>query len=238
MENLPLLRCLAVDDEPFALQLIRDDLKRLPGVELVGAVSSAQEAEAVLRSREVDLMFLDIQMPGITGMQFLRSLTNPPLVILTTAFEQFAVESYELNVVDYLVKPIPFERFERAVQKARERMPGTLSTEESKSSFFFVRSEYKEIRILFNDIQYIEGLKDYVKIFLVSQPRPVLTRMNLKAIEQKLPIHQFCRIHNSFIVPLARITAVQRSQVFLGTTPIPVGDKFSAEFRRKYGSEA
>lgn len=235
MEIQPLLRCLAVDDEPFALQLISDDLKRLPNLELVGAVSTANDAEMVLKSKEVDLMFLDIQMPGITGMQFLRSLKQPPLVILTTAFEQFAVESYELNVVDYLVKPIPFERFEKAVQKARERMRVPQATD---SSFFFVRSEYKEIKILFNDIQYIEGLKDYVKIFLASQPRPVLTRMNLKAIEQKLPINQFCRIHNSFIVALARITAVQRSQVFLGTTPIPVGDKFSAEFRRKYGSEA
>lgn len=235
MESLPLLRCLAVDDEPFALQLISDDLRRMPNLELVGAVSSAQEAAAVLNSKEVDLIFLDIQMPGITGMQFLRSLKKPPLVILTTAYEQFAVESYELNVVDYLVKPIPFERFEKAVQKARERLRVPQVTE---SSFFFVRSEYKEIKIYFTDILYIEGLKDYVKIFLGSQPRPVLTRMNLKAIEQKLPIDQFCRIHNSFIVPLARITAVQRSQVFLGATPIPVGDKFSAEFRRKYGSEA
>lgn len=235
MESLPLLRCLAVDDEPFALQLISDDLRRLPDLELVGAVSSAQEAAVVLNSKEVDLIFLDIQMPGITGMQFLRSLKKPPLVILTTAYEQFAVESYELNVVDYLVKPIPFERFEKAVQKARERLRVPQVTE---SSFFFVRSEYKEIKIYFTDILYIEGLKDYVKIFLGSQPRPVLTRMNLKAIEQKLPIDQFCRIHNSFIVPLARITAVQRSQVFLGATPIPVGDKFSAEFRRKYGSEA
>jgi len=235
MESLPLLRCLVVEDEPFALQLIRDDLKRLPNLEIVSAVTSAPEAEAVLKSMEVNLMFLDIQMPGTTGMQFLRSLKQPPLVILTTAFEQFAVESYELNVVDYLVKPIPFERFEKAVQKARERLrvPGP-----ADSSFFFVRSEYKEIRILFNDILYIEGLKDYVKIFLGSQSRPVLTRMNLKAIEQKLPIDQFCRIHNSFIVSLARITAVQRSQVFLGATPIPVGDKFSAEFRRKYGSDA
>lgn len=235
MESLPLLRCLVVEDEPFALQLIRDDLKRLPNLEIVSAVTSAREAEAVLKSMEVNLMFLDIQMPGTTGMQFLRSLKQPPLVILTTAFEQFAVESYELNVVDYLVKPIPFERFEKAVQKARERLrvPGP-----ADSSFFFVRSEYKEIRILFNDILYIEGLKDYVKIFLGSQSRPVLTRMNLKAIEQKLPIDQFCRIHNSFIVSLARITAVQRSQVFLGATPIPVGDKFSAEFRRKYGSDA
>jgi DNA-binding LytR/AlgR family response regulator len=238
MENLSLLRCLIVDDEPFALQLMRDDLRRLPQLELVGAASSVQEAEAILKTKNVDVMFLDIQMPGITGIQFLRSLEHPPLVILTTAYDQYAVESYELNVVDYLVKPIPFERLEKSVQKAKERLHTPAPEDALRSSFFFVRSEYKEIKIHFSDIQYVEGLKDYVKIFLTSQPRPVLTRMNLKAMDQKLPPDQFCRIHNSFIVPLARITAVQRSQVFLGTTPIPVGDKFSAEFRRKYGSEA
>ncbi len=234
------LRCIAVDDEPFALQLISDDISKLPFLDLAGACLSTEEAIEILSKTRIDLMFPDIQMPKITGTQFLRALNAPPMVIFTTAFEQYAVEGFELDIVDYLMKPIPFDRFQKAATKAYERfklMQFSLSAPEA-DSFFFVRAEYKEIKIHFNDVLYVEGLKDYVKIFLASQPRPVLTRMNLKAIESKLPSRMFCRIHNSFIVPFAKIKAFQRSQVFIGATSIPVGDKYAAEFRKKYGSES
>lgn len=233
------LRCLAIDDEPFALKLLCDDISKIPFLELVGACSSPIEALEFLQKNEIDLIFLDIQMPVLTGTQFLRTLKDPPMVIITTAFEQYAVEGFELDVIDYLVKPVPFQRFLKAVNKAQEQFQLRRDTTASapEDLFFFVRAEYREIKILFEDILYVEGLKDYVKIFLASQTRPVMTRMNLKAIETKLPGSRFCRIHNSFIVPFAKISSFQRSQVFIGQTAIPVGEKFAAEFRKKYGSE-
>jgi DNA-binding LytR/AlgR family response regulator len=234
----PTLRCIAVDDEPFALKLISEDISKIPFLILVNVCSSATEAKEVLAKERIDLMFLDIQMPGLTGMELLRSFEKPPFVIFTTAYEQYAVEGFELDVIDYLVKPIPFERLLRAAMRAQEQLRLLQGTDlKPEDQYFFVRAEYKEIRIMFNDIQYVEGLKDYVKIFLASQSRPVLTRMNLKAIEAKLPSKLFCRIHNSFIVPFSKITSFQRSQVFIGQTPIPVGDKYAAEFRKRYAPE-
>ncbi len=231
----PTLRCIAVDDEPFALKLITEDISKIPFLKLVNVCSSAIEAREVLQKEAIDLMFLDIQMPGLTGTELLRSLESPPMVIFTTAYEQYAVEGFELEVIDYLVKPVPFERLLRAATRAQEQLKLRRDSDmKPEDQFFFVRAEYKEIRIMFSDIQYIEGLKDYVKIFLASQTRPVMTRMNLKAIETKLPSKLFCRIHNSFIVPFSKITSFQRSQVFIGQTPIPVGDKYAAEFRRRY----
>jgi DNA-binding LytR/AlgR family response regulator len=229
------LRCLAVDDEPFALKLMGDDIAKVPFLKVAGLCSSTKEAADQLKKNAVDLLFLDIQMPGQTGTQFLRTLSNPPMVIFTTAFEKYALEGFELDVIDYLVKPIPFERFLKAVNKAREQFDGK-KNHVSVDTFFFVRAEYKEIKIFFDDILYVEGLKDYVKIFLASQPRPVMTRMNLKAIEARLPSQLFCRIHNSFIIPFSKIGSFQRSQVFIGQTAIPVGDKYADAFRRKYGT--
>ena len=235
------LRCLAVDDEPYALQLIADDISKVPFLELVSTCSSPLEALEFLQRESVDLLFLDIQMPGLTGTQFLRSLENPPMVIFTTAFEQYALEGFELSVTDYLMKPIPFERFLKAVNKAyqqsklRKSSAGDASLN-GEGEFFFVHSEYREIKIFFKDILYVEGLKDYVKLFTTTQSPPILTRLNLKAIESKLPARLFCRIHNSFIVALAKIESSQKSQVFIQKKAIPIGDKYSAAFRDKYGN--
>jgi DNA-binding LytR/AlgR family response regulator len=232
------LQCVAVDDEPFALKLIGDDISKIPFLKLVGSFSSPIEALNFLKKNPCDLLFLDIQMPGMLGTQFLRTLANPPLVIITTAFEQYAIEGFELDVTDYLLKPIPFDRLLKATNKAREQFYLRKQAAASDDNlFFFVRAEYKEIKIFYKDILYIEGLKDYVKIFLNTQTRPVMTRMNLKAIETKLPADLFCRIHNSFITPFSKITSSQRSQVFIGQTPIPVGDKYAADFRKRYGSQ-
>lgn len=230
------LHAIAVDDEPFALQLLADDLARISNLTLVSTCSTAAEALEVLNVGGIDLMFLDIQMPGLTGIQFLRTVPNPPLVIITTAYEHYAVEGFELDVVDYLVKPIPFDRLTKAVAKARERLQARHLMEKNRpgESFFFIRSEYKEIKIYFDDIHHIEGLKDYVKIFIEGHAHPVLTRMNLKAMESRLPAARFARVHNSYIVPLKKITAVQRAQVFLGDEAIPIGEKFYNDFMRLY----
>lgn len=231
------MRCVAVDDEPFALKLISDDIGKIPFLGLLQSFSSPVEALNFLQKNSCDLLFLDIQMPVMLGTQFLRSLKDPPLVIITTAYEQYAVEGFELDVTDYLLKPIPFDRLLKAANKSKEQFYLRKQAKDSQEDlFFFVRAEYKEIKIFFKDILYIEGLKDYVKIFLTSQTRPVMTRMNLKTIESKLPADLFCRIHNSFIAPFSKISSFQRSQVFIGQTAIPVGDKYAADFRKRYGS--
>jgi DNA-binding LytR/AlgR family response regulator len=232
------MRCIAVDDEPFALRLIADDIRKVPFLELIKTFSSPLEALEFIKKEPVDLLFLDIQMPVLKGTEFLRSLEKSPLVIITTAYEQYALEGFELNAVDYLVKPIPFERFLKAVNRAHDQFLLRNGKQETKTpdTFFFVHAEYKEIKIFTSQIRYIEGLKDYVKIFLTGQPRPVLTRLNLKAIEKKLPSEQFARVHNSYIVYLPKITATTKSQIFISDAVIPVGDKFAAEFENKYRS--
>lgn len=229
------LNCITVDDEPFALRLLRDDLGKIPFIKLIATCSSAQEAEVLLKKEKIDLMFLDIQMPKMKGTELLRNLSDPPMVIMTTAYEQYALEGFELNVIDYLVKPFPFERLEKATLKALElHKLKQAVVKKSEEGFLFVYSEYKEIRISWNDILYVEGLKDYVKIFLKDQPKAILTRMNLKAMEAKLPATMFCRIHNSFIVSMAKIDSTQKSQIHIGKTTIPVGEKFASEFRVRY----
>ncbi|MBO0952277.1 LytR/AlgR family response regulator transcription factor [Fibrella forsythiae] len=255
------MRCIAIDDEPFALELIADDIRKIPFLNLVGHFNNPLDAYDLIRRGQVDLIFLDIQMPTLTGLQFLRTLTNPPMVILTTAYEEYALDGYTFDVVDYLLKPIPFERFLKAVSKAYdlfllrqgrtqappdrmpERQPVAEPIEEApaevtaspEQNFFFVFSEYQEIRIFFDDVLYVEGLKDYVKIYTSQQVRPILSRLTLKAIEAKLPEKLFCRVHKSFIVALPKITAFQRTRLFIGPQEIPVGSSYVDEFERQYG---
>jgi len=230
------LRCLAVDDEPFALKLMEEEIRKVPFLKFVAACSSADQAVPFLKEG-IDLLFLDIQMPNITGTQFLRTLENPPMVIFTTAYEQFALEGFELSVIDYLLKPIAFDRFSKAVNKARDLYELRLGRS-SEDSFFFVRANYKELKIFSSDVLYIEGLKDYVKIFLASQSRAILTRQNLKGMEAILPPGIFFRIHNSFIINLSKITSFQKAQVFIGKMPIPIGEKFASKFEEHYRARA
>jgi len=234
---MTLIRCIAIDDEPFALEILADDLRQFPYLELLAMFSSALDAASWLETHSVDLIFLDIQMPTQTGTQFLRGLTHPPMVILTTAYQQYALEGFELNVVDYLLKPIPFERFEKAVLRAQalfELRHKESSPAVAERGFFFVFSEYKEIKIYFDEIYYVEGLKDYVKIYTTQHAKPILTRLNLKAMEAKLPEAQFGRVHNSFIVAFERITAVQKAKLHLGKVEIPIGNRYLAAFEQQY----
>jgi DNA-binding LytR/AlgR family response regulator len=234
------LRCIAIDDEPFALRILADDIQKIPTLDLVGTFSSPLRATECIQEGGVDLLFLDIQMPTLLGTTFLRTLQKPPLVIFTTAYEQYALESYELDVVDYLLKPIRFERLYRACNKAVEvfqqrHKPAAVSTQ--AEPFFFVFSEYKEVKIYYHDILYVEGLKDYVKIVLASQPKPILTRLNMKGMELKLASEAFCRVHQSYIVPLARITAFHKTKLMLDTLEIPVGGRYAEAFLARYRDE-
>ena len=229
----PALTCIAIDDEPFALKLIAEDIGKISFLRLANVFSSASLAKPFLEQNQVDLIFLDIQMPELTGLQFLKSLAHPPMTILTTAYNQYAIEGFELEVIDYLMKPIPFDRLLKAANRAHEQYLLRKNVIPEKA-YLFVYSEYKEIKIDTQSIEYIEGLKDYVKIFLNNQTRPILTRLNLKAIEKKLPENQFCRIHQSFIVSLEKITSFQKSHVFIGHRSLPIGEKYVEVFLKTY----
>lgn len=226
------MTCIAIDDEPFALEILADDIKKIPFLVLKGTFPSTFAAQSTLELGGIDLMFLDIQMPTLRGTDFLRQLKNPPRAIFTTAYEQFALEGFELNVVDYLVKPIPFDRFKQATQKAFDLYQLHQKAIPQERTAFFIFSEYNKIKIYHDDILYIEGMKDYVKIFTKTQDKPILTRLNLKNMETKMPEKGFCRVHQSYIVALDKIASFQKSKLFIGKREIPIGEKFLHGFEK------
>ena len=231
------MKCIAVDDEPLALALLEDNIRQVPTLELVASCSSAIEALAILNKQEVDLVFLDIQMPGLTGLQLLQSLAVRPMVILITAYEKYALEGYNLDVIDYLVKPVSFERFLKACNKAIDyyRLKKNVPTEtHSWPEYFFVNAEYGLIKIVFSEIRMIEGLKDYLKIHL-GETKPLVIRMSMKSIEEKLPPGKFFRIHKSYIIALSNITAIRRNSVFLGQLELPLSDLYKDDLMREIG---
>jgi DNA-binding LytR/AlgR family response regulator len=220
------MTCLAIDDEPLSLDLVEDNIRKIPFLKLIKKCSTALEANAVLQEQPVDLLFLDIQMPGLTGIQFIQGLTRtPPLVIFITAYEKYAIEGYNLDVVDYLLKPVSFERFFKAANKAHEKFNARVPVSPAPD-YLFVNSEYNLIRIDFNDIAYVEGLRDYVKIFLLSAQRPVITRLSMKSLEDKLPQNMFIRVHKSFIVALNKITSIRKGRISILKAQIPISEHF------------
>lgn len=222
------MKCIAIDDEPLALDLLEDNISMVPYLQLTGKCNNAFEAMEILRQQPIDLIFLDIQMPGLTGLQFLESLPNKPLVILITAYEKYALQGFNLAVTDYLVKPVSLERFIKACNKAQElfllKAGGKTAREEA--DFFFVNVDYSLLKVVYADIRWIEGLKDYVKIHLNSSPKPVITRMSIKGLEEQLPGSRFVRVHKSYIVSIAAITTIRKNSVFLDTLELPVGDTY------------
>lgn len=230
-----MLRCMAIDDEPLALELLEDNISKVPFLQLVASCSNPIEAMKVLETQSVDLVFLDIQMPGLTGLQFIQSLAKKPLFILITAYEKYALEGYNLDVVDYLVKPVPLDRFVKACHKARElfQLRNTvvdttaMPASAPKPDYMFVNVDYSLLKVVFTDILWVEGLKDYIKINLKSQPnKPIVTRMSMKSIEEELPADRFLRIHKSFIVNKDQITSLRKTSVFIGTHELPVSDLY------------
>ncbi|NIG57450.1 LytTR family DNA-binding domain-containing protein [Chitinophaga sp. Cy-1792] len=222
-----MLKCIAVDDEPLALDLLEDNITKVPYLQLVAKCNNAFEAIEVLQQQHVDLIFLDIQMPGLTGLQFLQSMANKPMVILITAYEKYALEGFNLDVTDYLVKPVPLERFIKACNKAHELYQlKTVTRAIIEPEFIFVNVDYSLFKVVFDDIIWVEGLKDYVRIHLKSSNKPVITRMSIKSMEEQLPGRRFMRIHKSYIVAVACITAIRKNSVFLDTLELPVGDTY------------
>lgn len=227
-----MIRCIVIDDEPLVRELLEDNIRQIPYLQLVKSCRNAMEAMEALQSGEVDLMFLDIQMPGLSGLQFLQSLQNPPLTILVTAYEKYALEGYNLQVVDYLLKPFSFERFLKACNRADELLKLRQKPPAPAAQDFFVNVEYTQVKITVADIEYIEGLKDYIKIHLSSSPKPVLTRMTMKAMEEKLPAGAFVRTHKSYLVAASKITMIKRDLVYIGKTEIPVSESYKENVNR------
>lgn len=233
------LKCLIVDDESLARKLMEENIRQVPFLELVGTCKNAFEAMQVLPETPVDLIFLDIQMPGMLGTQLLQSLPVKPMVIFVTAYSNYAVESYELEVVDYLMKPVSLERFTKAAYKALDMhqkkialSAQTVEKSPENPDFFFVNVEYSLVKIPVKDITHIEGMKDYVKIFLETSKKPVLTKSTLKGIEAKLPTQGFLRVHKSFIVNLDKIQSIRNREIKIGDCEIPVGESNLEELLR------
>ncbi len=225
------LKCLIVDDEPLAQRVLEKYISELPGLELVGKCSDAIEAMEVLQEKEVDLLFLDINMPRLSGINFLKTYKNPPMVVITTAYTEYALESYELNVLDYLKKPFSFERFLQSVQKAEEKVKGASEpqeTEKEEREYIFVKANKKTINISLDSILYVEALGDYVKIFTVDGH--VVTYQSLKGIERLLSSLKFYRIHKSYIVSLSKIKSIEGNMVHLEKATIPIGNNYKQGF--------
>lgn len=232
-----MLRCIAVDDEPLALGLVTDYIRKIPFLELVATCGDAFEAAAALQTFSVDLMFIDIQMPGLTGLQFIQSLAKRPMVIIVTAYKKFAPEGFDLDVVDYLIKPVGLDRFMKACYKAQELHQLRAAPSGAVADFFFVNVDYSLVKVLFADIVWCEGSGDYVKIHLRSSPKPLLVRTSAKTLEGELPADRFLRIHKSYIVAVAAITAVRKNSLFIGELELPVGETYREALRRVTGRE-
>ena len=216
------ITCLIADDEPMALSLIESYVLKTPFLELKAKCNSAIKAMEFLETdSDIDLFFLDIQMPDLTGLEFSRLLPAKSKVVFTTAFDQYAIEGYKVNALDYLLKPFDYNEFLNAAQKASNHFEincvQNAENQQNKknSDFIFVKSEYRQIKINFSEILYIEGLKDYVKIYTSSHPRPILTLMSLKKLEEELPSEQFMRVHRSYIISLEKIEAIERNHVVI-----------------------
>ncbi|WPP49859.1 LytR/AlgR family response regulator transcription factor [Catalinimonas niigatensis] len=237
------LNCIAVDDEPFALNMVCTYIEQTPFLHLAGRFSSAVDALKALHEQSVDLIFLDIQMPDLSGIELARVLdrgrsTKRPRIVFTTAYDQFAIEGYKVDALDYLLKPFNYEEFLRAVHKAQayaemiNSKPTSPEVREAEEDYLFLKVEYQLVKVAFSDIRYIQGLKDYVKVYLLSSSKPLLSLISMKALEDKLPSRRFMRIHRSYIISLEQIKAVSRNSVEIGQESIPVSQQYKEPFSR------
>jgi DNA-binding LytR/AlgR family response regulator len=230
---------MVIDDESLVRELLEDNIRQIPFLQWVKSCRNALEATEALQTTPVDLLFLDIQMPRVNGLQFLQALSDPPLVILVTAYEQYALEGFNLHVVDYLLKPFAFERFLRACLRAHELFrlqqqprPADKPAAAPPPADFFVNVEYALVKVVVDDVLYIEGVKDYIKIYLQSSARPILTRMTLKAMEEKLPPPAFIRTHKSFLVAVSKITTIRRDLVCIGDKELPLSGSYKVNLNQ------
>ncbi len=221
------VNCIIIDDEPWALDLLEDFIQKVPYLNLVARCEGPVAAFPYFEKEEIDLVLLDIRMPDLSGTQFLKTLNKKPAVIFVTAHNEFAVEGFELDAIDYLLKPVPFDRFMAAVNKAYEYISLRKSKNASKKDdFLFIKTSHKIQKIFYSDILYLEGLKDYTKIHLIDSKKPFITLQSLKYFENRLPQDDFIRIHRSYIISLRKVDTVSRKAVLLGETELPCSEHY------------
>lgn len=235
-----IIKCMIVDDEQLARTLLEEYIKKLPQLELAAVCKNPLEAMEVLQQEEVDLMFLDIQMPELTGVEFLKSMRVKPVVVFTTAYSEYALEGYQLDVIDYLVKPFPFERFVKAVDKASEfirlkKLDEAERPAQVMDDYIVVHADHKIYKIKLIDIKYIEGLKEYVSYF--TEGKRIIALESLKKLEEILPPDRFMRVHRSYIVPIDRIKIMEGNQLEIGGKMIPVGRSYREEVLKRIFGE-
>ena len=221
------INCAIIDDEPLAAELLSSYAAKTPFLNLVGVYNSAVEAIRTLRSEPVDLLFLDIQMPELSGLEFATILPPETLIIFTTAFDRYAIDSYKVNTVDYLLKPIAYDNFLKAADKALRRIVDSRKQATyAADRFIYVKSDYKLVRIDLDDIMYIEGVKDYVRIVLSNSSQPVMCLMNMRTLEEYLPTPEFLRVHRSYIVHMSKVQSIDRFRFVFGDTYIPISESY------------
>ena len=237
-----MIRCLAIDDEPLALQQLAAYIQKIPFLELVATCQSAFDAKSVLDSEVVDVLFCDINMPDLNGLDFVKSLSVPPMVVFTTAYSEYAVEGFKVDAVDYLLKPFGLADFQRAANKVKTRYDlmntATITQRSDDDDTLFLKTEYKVVRIDIKDIRYIEGMSEYLKIYLDSQPKPIIVLLSMKKMEERLGTARFMRVHRSYIINLKKIHEVNKSRVILDAdTSIPIGDNYKEVFNQYLGTK-
>jgi two-component system, LytTR family, response regulator LytT len=229
------IRCIAIDDEPLAVKKISAYIQKTPFLELVAECRSAFEAMSILEHQKIQLIFIDINMPDLNGLEFVKSLTDKPYVVFTTAYSEYAVEGFQVDAADYLLKPITYSSFLKAANKVKNLIELTSNNQKESvgitANHLFVKSDYKLIRIELDEIRYIEGQHEYIKINLANG-KPVMTHLSMKAIEEQLPSDQFMRVHRSFIVNLKKVSVIERNRiVFDGKVYIPVSEQYKEKFQ-------
>ena len=242
-----MIRCIAIDDEPLALQQLAAYIKKTPFLELVAQCQSAIEARQFLEQDTVDAIFCDINMPDLNGMDFVKSLQVPPLIVFTTAYSEYAVEGFKVNAVDYLLKPFGMQDFQRAANRLKERVQGSRVQEvqgsrvqevqgspltSENADTIFVKTDYRVVKVTISDIRYIEGMSEYLKIFIEGEPKPIVTLLSMKKMEEKLP-ENFMRIHRSYIVNLTKIQEINKNRIIMDAeTFLPIGDMYKETFQK------
>ncbi len=227
-----MIKCLAIDDEPLALQQLSTFIEKIPFLELVASCRSAVQARGIMEKDIVDAIFIDINMPDLNGMDFVKSLAVPPLVVFTTAYSEYAVEGYKVEAVDYLLKPFGMNDFQRAALRLKERVERFAEQRgEGDEDTLFLKTEYRVVRISKSDIRYVEGMSEYLKIHLEGQQKPLVVLLSMKKIEENLPQNTFMRIHRSYIVNLKKIREVNKNRVIMDAdTYLPIGDNYKENF--------
>ncbi|MEO5564837.1 MAG: LytTR family DNA-binding domain-containing protein [Chitinophagaceae bacterium] len=225
-----MINCLLIDDEPLALQLLEDYVNKIPYLSLAGKFEEPMQALSLLESRQVDLLFLDIKMPDISGIEFFRSLSYKPEVIFTTAYSEYAIDGFELKAMDYLLKPISFEKFLASCNRVRDYIEFRNTRPQKEKDYFFINAAHKLHKIFYDDILYLEGLKDYTKIHLASSVSPLIILHSLKYFEDLLEQSEFIRIHRSYIISIRKVITVSRKSVMIQSYELPVSDNYREGF--------